>query len=153
MVRDSAGFARFRELLIEYEQSLPGDLQHSDLAGELRDLERHYGEPNAAFVAEIDEALAGCIAFAALDKKTAIVKKMYVRPAHRRRGVARALLQALTTTAQERGHRRLVLDTERDRLEVAYRLYLSLGFTECAPYGDVDYASPTFMELPIASMP
>ena len=149
LVDDPAGFARFRQLLLEYEASLEMDLRHSDLTHELADLEGHYGPPNAAFVATVDDALAGCIAFAKLDATRAIVKKMYVRPSHRKKGVGRALLATLIELARDRGHERLVLDTERDRLRPAYELYLSLGFRECAPYGEVDYPSPTFMEMKI----
>jgi hypothetical protein len=58
------------------------------------------------------------------------------------RGVAEAL-----TFLRESGYRRVVLDTDKERLRAAYELYGSLGFSECEPYGPVDYASPTFMEL------
>ena len=149
LAENSVRWAAFRELIIEYEASLPPDLQHSDLQEELANLEQRYGPPDAAFIALVDEAPAGCIAFARLDRTTAIVKKLYVRTAYRRRGLARALLTALTDTARARGHTRLVLDTDRERLAAAYALYLSLGFRECDPYGAVDYASPAFMELPI----
>jgi GNAT superfamily N-acetyltransferase len=78
-----------------------------------------------------------------------VVKKMYVAPAYRQRGVARALMRELIACARERGVARLVLDTARDRMQGAYALYLALGFRECEPYGHVDYRCPTFMELRI----
>ncbi len=149
LAADPVRWAAFRELVIEYEASLPPDLRHADLKAELTRLEQSYGPPHAAFAAMVDQAPAGCIAFTRLDATTVIVKKLYVPTAYRRRGIARALLAALTDTARARGHARLVLDTDRDRLAAAYALYLSLGFRACAPYGEVDYASPAFMELAI----
>ncbi|HEY2554976.1 MAG TPA: hypothetical protein VGI15_06985, partial [Candidatus Cybelea sp.] len=35
----------------------------------------------------------------------------------------------------------------KEHLPVAYRLYLSFGFQESAPYTTVNYRCPTFMEL------
>jgi GNAT superfamily N-acetyltransferase len=150
LAEDQAGLAMFRELLLEYEASLPLELRHSDLERELADMERYYGAPNAAFIATIGDEPCGSIAFSILDPTTAIVRKMYVRLAYRRRGVAKALLAALTAVALDRGHTRLVLDTERDRLRSAYELYLSLGFKVCEPFAEVDYPNPTFMQLRIA---
>ena len=148
LVADDGALARFRELLLEYEASLPAHLQHSDLNSELADFERSYASPdNAAWIATIDGAPCGCIALRALDRRTGIVRKLYVKPQHRRRGAARALFDALAAAARQRGYTRLVLDTERDALRPAYDLYRSLGFKDCPPYGDVDYPNPTYMEL------
>ncbi|MGA8534608.1 MAG: GNAT family N-acetyltransferase, partial [Candidatus Tumulicola sp.] len=142
-----ADFQRFRDLVVEYEQSLPEDLKHSEFAREVDDLQTVYGEPGAAFVATVDGTTAGCVALSVLDASTAIVKKLFVRPAYRNLGLARRLLAASIEFARARAIARLVLDTERRRLPAAYALYLSLGFEECEPYGDVDYRCPTFMQL------
>lgn len=150
LAESSEDFRRFCDLIVEYEISLPDDLKHSDLASEVDDLENHYSSPNAAFVATVDDISAGCVAFKALDASTAVIKKMYVTPAYRKFGVARALMAALIDISRERGLVRLVLDTERERLRPAYNLYRSLGFEECEAYGEVDYASPTFMQLQLA---
>jgi len=144
-------FRRFRDLVVEYEASLPEDLKHSDFSDEVDDLPHCYGPPNAALVASCDGAAIGCVALARRDAATAIVKKLYVKPACRRLGAARALMAALIETSSARGYTTLVLDTERDRLPAAYRLYRALGFEHAEPYGDVDYAAPTFMQLDVQS--
>ena len=51
---------------------------------------------------------------------------------------------------EQHDYRRVVLDTEKQRLQTAYNLYRSFGFEECAPYAEVDYRCPTFMELRLA---
>lgn len=59
--------------------------------------------------------------------------KMGVAPAHRRRGVADALLARAHSWAWEQGARKLILFTNR-KLEAAQYLYAKWGFAEiCAP--------------------
>ncbi len=143
-------FDAFRTLAEEYEASLPDDLKHADFAAQHADIAAHFAPPHAAFVARAGGAPAGCVGLTAhASDRTAVVKKLYVAPAYRKRGVARALMNALIAYARERGVARLVLDTARERMEPAYALYLALGFLECAPYGEVDYRCATFMDLHI----
>ena len=151
--RTVAEFADFAELIDEYERSLPEDLRHTEFAREIANISAHYSVPHAAFVAVCEGAPAGCVALTLLGDDSAIVKKMYVRPAFRRHGIARALMATLTAYARENGVARLVLDTARERLRAAYELYRSLGFRECEPYGAVDYRCPTFMELRLDTTP
>jgi putative acetyltransferase len=141
------GFEQFRRLLEEYELGLPADLRVPDLAGELENAESIYAPPSAAFVALADAMPAGSVALSSLDASTAIVKRLYVRPAFRNRGIGRALLSELLSFARTGGYERLVLDTHRDRMPAAYDLYVSFGFSESVPYGELHYGCPTFMEL------
>jgi len=61
------------------------------------------------------------------------VKRMYVRPEFRRRGIGRALLEGLIAEAQEIGYSTVRLDSTRF-MEAAHSLYRSLGFHEIEPY-------------------
>jgi GNAT superfamily N-acetyltransferase len=143
--RDIAEFQQFRALQIEYEQSLPPDLRHS--LPDLPSLQTIYDGPDAAFLASIDQDASGCTAVTRLDVSTSVLKRLYVAPAYRGLGIARALIDVATSFSRDQQHDRIVLDTDRERLPAAYQLYLSLGFEQCEPYGPVDYASPTYMEL------
>ncbi|MDE2564784.1 MAG: GNAT family N-acetyltransferase [Burkholderiales bacterium] len=62
------------------------------------------------------------------------IKRMYVVPAERGRGVAYALLQALEARARELGRLRLQLETGRDQ-RAAVRLYERCGYTRCEAFG------------------
>lgn len=150
IAKSDADFRQFGELVGEYEESLPADLRHSAFASELADLHTHYGPPHFALIAGVGGVPAGCVALCEFDRTTAVVKKMYVSPGHRNLGIARALMTNLLELARARGYTRVVLDTNRNRLAAAYQLYRSLGFTDCEPYGAVEYACPTFMELRFA---
>jgi GNAT superfamily N-acetyltransferase len=70
----------------------------------------------------------------ALRAGDAEIKRMYVGPAHRGHGYARALLADLERSAVAAGLRRAVLETG-DRQPVAVGLYLSAGYTPIPTFG------------------
>jgi len=147
-VGDARSVETFAHMLREYEESLPPDLRISDLEAELQSLPERYAPPAAAMLLALDAGTAvGCVAIKSLDQRTAEIKRLYVAPYARRSGAGRALVRSAIAFARARSCERVVLDTERDRLNDAYRLYVSLGFEHCAPYASVYYANPTFMEL------
>jgi putative acetyltransferase len=91
-------------------------------------------QPGVIFsIARLDGEAVGCggIAF---DAGLAEVKRMYVRPRARGRGVARAILGRLEQEAGARAARRIVLETG-DAQHAAIRLYERAGFTRCAAFG------------------
>ena len=69
----------------------------------------------------------GCIAYRTKEAGTGEVKRLFVRPAYRGRGLSKELLLAVERYAREQGCRRLYLDT-RISLEPAVSLYRVLGF-------------------------
>ena len=92
-------------------------------------------------VARDDGRAVGCGAIRLLDATTAEVKRMYVEPDQRGRGVGRALLTSLEAAARELGARRLVLETGTHSPD-ALALYRGAGFTQVDCWGE--YAtSPT----------
>ncbi len=99
------------------------------------------------FLARIAGGVAGCVVASEFDASTLEIKRLYVEPAFRGSGAGRALMEAAITFARERSHRRVVLDTERERLRAAYELYRRLGFVPCPPYAPPEYPNPTYMEL------
>jgi GNAT superfamily N-acetyltransferase len=148
LANTAAAFADFVRLADEYEDSLPPDLRHTGWRDERSNVATVYGPPNAAFVATSSDAKrVGCVALMRYGEDAAIVKKLYVSSDARGSGAGRALMLAAIREAQQQGLRTVLLDTDRDRLEAAYRLYLSLGFRECPPFATVEYDFPTFMQL------
>jgi GNAT superfamily N-acetyltransferase len=145
-VTSAAEFQLLFEVLLEYERSLAEDLRHG-AEPTLTSVREKYQEPNAAFLAPLDGDVAGCVAAIPLDSSTVVLHHLYVKPAYRKHGLARALVEAVIHFARDRGFARVVLDTDRERLPAAYNLYVSLGFTSCDAYATVDYRHPTFLEL------
>jgi GNAT superfamily N-acetyltransferase len=61
------------------------------------------------------------------------IKRMYVAPAARSRGVGRALLTALEDAASDLGYKRVRLDAGPQQ-EHSKRLFAAVGYVEIAPY-------------------
>ena len=127
-----------REIFREYAASLAVDLCFQNFEAELHDLPGDYDSPAGhLLLAFVDGALAGCGALRPLggtDYPNACeMKRLFVRPAFRRFGLGRVLVQALMDRATASGHSVLLLDT-LDDMEAARELYTSLGFEEIPPY-------------------
>jgi ribosomal protein S18 acetylase RimI-like enzyme len=105
-----------------------------------------YLEPaGGLWVAWQGDKSLGCVALQALAPDTAELKRMYVRPEARGRGVARRLTEHAIAAAADRGYARLRLGT-LTTMHAAQRLYASLGFRRIAPYRSVDFGDTWFYE-------
>lgn len=82
-----------------------------------------------------DGTPVGCGALRLLDAETAELKRMYVSPASRGRGLGRRLVAALEAEARLLGIRRLVLETGV-RQTAAIALYRATGFQPIPLYGE-----------------
>jgi putative acetyltransferase len=89
----------------------------------------------AFFVARCEGEAAGCGGVKLFGTEYAEVKRMYVRPSHRRRGIGRAVLDHLAGYARARGVRLLRLETGVFQTE-AIALYERYGFERRAPFGE-----------------
>src|SRR5690349_5033710 len=88
----------------------------------------HVAPGDGAFlIAYLDDRAVGCGAVRRLDETTAELKRMYVDPSVRGRGIGRALIDALEREAQHLGVTRIVLETGT-RLASAIRLYERAGY-------------------------
>lgn len=66
---------------------------------------------------------------------TGEIKRMYVRPTARGRGVGKAILGELLRSARTIGYRQILLDSSRF-MHAAHALYRSVGFAEIEPYAE-----------------
>jgi GNAT superfamily N-acetyltransferase len=93
-----------------------------------------FAPPRGLFlVAYVDGTPAACGGWRTRDTN-AELKRMYVSPAFRRQGLARAVLAELERTASAAGYRRVILETGSKQPE-ALALYLSSGYEPVARFG------------------
>jgi putative acetyltransferase len=92
------------------------------------------------FLARLDGQAVGC-GGVALFSDFAEVKRMYVRDAARRRGVAAALLARLEMEARGAGIPWLRLETGDSQI-AAMQLYARSGFQRCGAFGDYTLMPP-----------
>jgi putative acetyltransferase len=105
-------------------------------------------QPNVRFfIARLDGQPVGCGGIALTDG-VAELKRMYVRPSARGRGVARAILALLESEALAHGFTRVMLETGNAQL-AAIRFYEAAGFTRCAAFGDYAAMPPATIERSI----
>ena len=92
-------------------------------------------------------ALLGCGALKEIDAHHGEIKSMRTAGAHRRKGVARAVLIHIISEARNRGYTRLSLETgSQAAFEPARRLYESFGFRNGAPFdGYVEDPNSVFL--------
>jgi putative acetyltransferase len=91
--------------------------------------------PGAAFViARVEQEAVGCGALRPVEPGVAEIKRMFVEPHARGRGVAQIILQKLESLAREFGYEQVILETGTGQPE-ALRLYESAGYQRIACYG------------------
>ena len=95
----------------------------------------YFGERSGVWLVSQENNVVGCIALRELPEiqRSAEIKRMYVRPAHRGSGIAKQLLDALEQFAAKAGYEWLYLDSAPG-MDTAVRFYQRNGFQPCAPY-------------------
>jgi GNAT superfamily N-acetyltransferase len=97
----------------------------------------YFADGAGVWLARLEERAIGCIALRAMPQFTdnGEVKRLYVKPAYRGRGIAVALHDALETYARDFGYQWLYLDTA-DNMRSAIRFYEQRGYERCARYNE-----------------
>ena len=137
-----------RELFLEYAQSLGFSLCFQGFDQELASLPGDYAPPEGRLLlAEFENQLAGCVALHKLEVEVCEMKRLYLRPQFRGKGLGRALAQHIIAEARQIGYRRMRLDTVEPVMKDAVSMYRKLGFREVAPYCLNPIAGAMYMEL------
>ena len=144
----AAQIAQARELYLEYAQSLGFSLCFQNFDHELAGLPGDYGPPDGRLLlAEHEGQLAGCVALHKLESYVCEMKRLYLRPQFRGKGLGRALADRIIAEARQIGYRRMRLDTVEPVMKDAVAMYRKLGFKEIAPYCANPIAGALYMEL------
>jgi GNAT superfamily N-acetyltransferase len=124
---ESAGFTNLVEELTKFLAVLNGE-QDSFYA-------KHNKSDgiSTVVVAYIDNQAVGCGAFRWVEEGTVEIKRMYVDPAYRGKGVGGYVLRELEVWAKEHGAKRSILETSK-RLGAAVHLYQKSGYQVIANY-------------------
>jgi putative acetyltransferase len=140
--------AQARELFLEYEQSLGFSLCFQNFDKELASLPGDYAPPEGRLLlAEYEAQLAGCVALHRLGEGISEMKRLYLRPQFRGRGLGHVLADGLIAEARQIGYRRMRLDTVEPVMKDAVAMYRKIGFMEIEAYCANPIAGALYMEL------
>jgi len=143
-----AQIAQVRELFLEYEQSLGVSLCFQNFDRELAGLPGDYAPPSGRLLlTELNGELAGCVALHEFEPKICEMKRLYLRPTFRGRGLGRVLAENVIAEARKIGYESMRLDTIEPIMKDAVAMYRKLGFQETAPYRPNPIAGAMYMEL------
>lgn len=136
-----------RALFVEYQRSLGVDLAFQGFEREVAELPGSYAAPSGRLLlAREDGRFHGCVALRGRAGGACEMKRLYVGPELRGRGVGRMLARAIIEEAAGIGYQRMRLDT-LPFMTAAMALYRSLGFVEIPPYYPNPIEGSRFMEL------
>ena len=148
--------ATVKQLFESYFRSLaddpavPAAIRTRERKPELDGVMERYGAGSSSLLlAFADEQVCGCAAVIELAERehAAEMKRLYVLPDARGRGVGRALILACATWAREHDARELLLDTLPEAMPGAVRLYRSLGFEPTERYNENEGCCFAFFRL------
>jgi putative acetyltransferase len=129
--------ALFREYFDWLEETHGLDLSYQGIEDELASLPGVYAPPRGRLLLAYDgDVPVACGALKPQDEGICELKRTYVRPAYRGKGLGRQIAKALLAEARKMGYQRARVDTATF-MYAAQALYRSLGFYEVEVYTDL----------------
>jgi GNAT superfamily N-acetyltransferase len=121
------GAARL-ERAFGFEQDIPAAAEYV-----MRHLNQFAPPAGRLLLVVEDDAVLGCGGLRPIAPGVAEIKRMYLRPEARGRGLGRQLLEALLAASRQEGYQQIRLDTD-GLMPAAIQLYRTAGFVSCDPY-------------------
>ena len=140
------------EMFTAYADSLGIDLSFQDFEAELVSFPGKYAPPSGSVLlarSTQGEPL-GCVAVRPLSAGCCEMKRLYVRPEGRGRGLGKALISAIVQEAERIGYNTMKLDT-LSTMTGAIRLYRQQGFADTQAYYDTPVVGTVFLQRRLQS--
>jgi carbonic anhydrase len=144
---DTEALGHVRQFFRNYAGWLGVDLSFQRFDEEMASLPGVYAPPDGRlFYAENDGRPAGCVGVRPFSEGVCEMKRLYVEPEQRDRGVGRELALAAIRSAKQLGYRRILLDT-LPAMRIAVKLYRELGFHDTPAYYPTPVEGTLFLAL------
>ncbi|POF31733.1 GNAT family N-acetyltransferase [Roseibium marinum] len=135
-----------KSLFRAYVDWLGIDLSYQGFEEELAGMPGKYSRPSGGLylAKDPDGSSLGCVGLRPFaDKGACEMKRLYVLPAGRGRGVGGALIDRVLATATHAGYREMLLDT-LPSMTGAIKLYRAAGFEEIPAYYETPISETVF---------
>ena len=136
-----------RELFEEYWKAFGFTPCFQNFDEELATLPGAYAPPDGRLgLVLVDGVTAGCVALRRFDLQRCEMKRLYVRPQFRGRGMGDTLLDWVLTEARGAGYREIVADT-LPVMATALAMYDRRGFERTGPYAGEATPGAVYLRL------
>lgn len=143
----SEDFAAGRALMEAYARELGMDLGFQNFEWEMEHLAEVYGSPRGCLLlGRSGTGAAGCVGLRELGRDVSEMKRLYLRPEQRGKGLATLLATVCVGQARAMGYRKIVLDT-LPGMEAAHRVYEILGFRPVQAYYENPHEGTRYLGL------
>lgn len=140
-------FTEYTEYLVENDSKFKEYLEVQKYDDEIEHLEDKYGMPwGRLYIVFYENQVAGCIALRKIDDEKCEMKRLYVRPEFRNKGIARMLTEKIVSDAKEIGYSSMLLDT-LPFLQTALKMYKQMGFYEIECYNNSPMDNSIYLKL------
>ena len=140
-------FTEYTEYLVENDNEFKKYLEIQKYDNEIENLEDKYGMPwGRLYIAFYENQVAGCIALRKLNETECEMKRLYVKPEFRNKGIAKMLVEKVISDSKEIGYSSMLLDT-LPFLQTAIKMYKKIGFYEIGCYNDSPLDNTIYMKL------
>lgn len=140
-------FTEYTEYLVENDSKFKEYLEVQKYDDEIEHLEDKYGMPwGRLYLVFYENQVAGCIALRKIDDEKCEMKRLYVRPEFRNKGIARMLTEKIVSDAKEIGYSSMLLDT-LPFLQTALKMYKQMGFYEIECYNNSPMDNSIYFKL------
>lgn len=147
-LEDGTDIELVKTLFLEYGRSLGFSLCFQGFDEELATLPGKYAAPaGRLLLARLGVETIGVVALRPLAAGVCEMKRLYVRPAFRGKGIGETLVDRVIDEARVTGYRKMRLDSIVDRMQKAIALYRARGFVEIPPYYDSPIDGTLYLEL------
>jgi putative acetyltransferase len=151
LISEDEDFGKAKNLFIEYANSLDFDLHFQNFNKELEEINIQYNKPDGGLILIIDALTGGevgCAGIRKSEEKVAELKRMFIRPEHRNKGLGNELMRKAIELATDLGYDKIRLDT-LDTMKSAIALYEKFGFKQTGAYTYNPHDNVRFYELKI----
>ena len=143
----AALFSEYTNTLVKGDPAFRAYLDKQGYDDEVLHPEHKYGLPHGRlYLARIEGEPAGCVALRRLDERRCEMKRLYVRPAYRERGLGGQLIRKIIDDARAIGYEAILLDT-LPFLTDAIGMYHRRGFADIPSYNNSPMENLVYMRL------